>query len=334
MDFSNNTPFTAAPFFPMDRTGAETLLIVVKGTWGIGNDGNLSVADEQAPIREMPLYYGEPGSSSLCYDTDLVMEKPGTDCVLLGHAWAPKVGATQVDVTFAVGPLRKTVRVFGDRIWMKCLGMVSMSRPAPFEKIPLAYERAFGGSDTSWPDRKHHEFCLQNPVGRGFTARKTKRDIDGMRLPNLELPAQSIKRPGDRPAPAGFGIIAPNWQPRAGYAGTCDDAWRKHVSPLPPEDLDPRFYSSASPGLATGDHLSGAEQVFVEGAARQGRLLFTLPGISPRVQIRRGGAEDELPMRLDTVIVEPDDEKLVLVWRGSLPVHGRIHELLRTRIEL
>lgn len=50
MNFINKTPLNAAPFFLMDHTGAETLLVVVKGTWSIGKDGKLTVADEQMPI--------------------------------------------------------------------------------------------------------------------------------------------------------------------------------------------------------------------------------------------------------------------------------------------
>jgi hypothetical protein len=333
MDFINTTPFAAAPYFLMDRNGAETLLIIVKGTWRTGDGGTLSVADEQAPVREAPVYHGDPGLSSLRYDTDIVLERPGTDCVLLGHAWTPKTGMSRVDVTFAVGTVRRTVRVFGERIWMKCLGVVSMSRPAPFEKIPLVYERAFGGSDTSCPETEYHEFCLNNPVGMGFIGRKSMKEIDGLRLPNLESPEQLIRRPKDRPSPAGFGPIAPNWQPRAAYGGTCDDRWRGNVSPLPPEDLDPRFYSSASPCLAAQGYLAGTERVLVTGASRSGRLDFGLPGLYPRVTVRRRRGEEEAHLYLDTLVVEPDGERLTLTWRGKYPVHGRLHELLSARVE-
>lgn len=332
MDLLISTPLIASPNILTDRHGAETLLVVVKGTWQILKDGTLSVAEEQVPVRFEPAYSGNPTDSSLIHDTDVVLEKPGTDCVLLGHAWAPKVGVGSVDVTFAVGPVRKTVRVFGERIWMKCLGLVSMSRPAPFEKIPLVWERAFGGADTSWPDPKGHEFCLENPVGRGLLAKKTKLEVDGMRLPNLEDPANLIKKPTDCPRPMGFGPIPPHWLPRAGYAGTYDDHWRKYVNPLPPQDVDLRFHSCASPGLASARHLTGSEQVLVENASRFGRLVFQLPGVAPSVSVQIGAAANELAMRLDTVIVEPDEERLALVWRGCLPVHGRLHEISAVRV--
>ena len=327
MDLLNSTPVIAASNILTERHGAETLLVIVKGTWRIGKDGALSIADEQVPIQLEPRYHGDSEASGLVHDTDLVLEKPGTDFILLGHAWAPKVGVGSVDVTFAVGPVRKTVRVFGERIWMKCLGMVSLSKPAPFERIPLVWERAFGGSDTSWPDPKEHEFCLENPVGRGLLAKKTKLEVDGTRLPNLEDPANLIKKPTDCPRPMGFGPIPPHWQPRAGYAGTYDDNWRKYVSPLPPEDMDPRFHLCASPGLVSAKHLAGSERVLVENASQAGRMQFDLPGAVPKVSVMIGAAARELEMRLDTVTVEPDEERLVLVWRGRHNVHGRVHDV-------
>ncbi|HEY5513636.1 MAG TPA: DUF2169 domain-containing protein [Geomonas sp.] len=333
MDLINSTHFVAAPFFLMDRSGAETVVVIVKGTWRITSAGTLAIADEQAPIQLTPHYSGEPGSSSLLYDSDLVLEKPGTDCVLRGHAWAPGGKAPHVDVTFAVGKVQKQARVFGARIWLKVLGMVSISRSAPFEKIPLTWERAFGGTDTSCQEPAAHEFYLENPVGMGIMAHKSMLNIDGLPLPNIENPEELIKKPHHRPRPVGFGMIPPHWQPRFGYAGTYDEAWRKSLSPLPPADLDPRFYSAAAPGLASPRHLTGGEQVLVEGAARQGRLQFDLPGITPRAKLRRRHGEELLSLRLDTVVVEPDEARVVLVWRGALNVHGQLHQVGSVRVE-
>jgi len=334
MNFINNTKNNAAPFFLMDHTGAETLLIVVKGTWTIGADGNLAVADEQVPIMSEPVYSGEPGQSSLIFDSDIVLQKPGTDCVLIGHAWAPNTGATHVDVSIAVGPVKKQARVFGDRKWMRSgSGTASISRTAPFKKIPLTWENAFGGADTTPQNPADHQFCLENPVGRGIMAKTSKINIDGQLLPNIENPADLIQKPGQRSQPVGFGMIAPYWQPRAGFAGTYDEQWRRNVNPLPPADLDPRFHSTAAPGLCTPQYLSGTEQVFVEGASIQGTLRFELPAGAPRATVRSRQREDDVPLQLDTVIVEPDQARLVLIWRGTLNVHGKVHEIARVRVE-
>ena len=335
MDLINTTPFSASPFTLMNHTGAETLLVVVKGTWTIGTDGTLAIADKQMPITSEPVYSGEPGQSSLIYDTDIVLQKPGTDCVLIGHAWAPQAGVPHVDVSFTVGSVKKQARVFGERKWIKSgSGAASISRIAPLEKIPLIWENAFGGSDTSPQDPADHQFCLENPVGRGMVASTSKINIDGQLLPNIENPADLIQTPGQRPQPIGFGMIAPYWQPRAGFAGTYDEEWRRNVNPLPPADLDPRFHSTAAPGLCTPQHLTGTEQVFVEGASKQGTLRFDLPAAAPRATVRSRQREDDVELKLDTVIVEPDEARLVLVWRGTLNVHGKMHEIARVHVEM
>ncbi|HBG06233.1 MAG: hypothetical protein A2075_00800 [Geobacteraceae bacterium GWC2_58_44] len=335
MNLINNTPLNAEPFFLMDHTGAETLLIVLKGTWSIEKDGKLTVADEQLPIQLSPTYNGDPGSSSLRYDTDIVLEKPGTDCVLIGHAWAPSIGVPHVDVIFAVGPVCQKARVLGERRWIKRgVRAAYISRGAPFEMIPLTWEHAFGGKDTSCKDPAGHEFCLENPVGRGMVSGRSDINIDGLSLPNIEDPADLIQKPGQRPKPRGFGMIAPYWQPRAGYAGTYDENWRENLSPLAPPDLDPRFYSSSAPGLCTPTHLTGTEQVLVEGASPQGALRFDLPAARARASVRCRQDEELVPLQLDTVIVEPDEARVILVWRGIMKGHGKGHEIGMVRVEL
>lgn len=323
-----------ATYFLMDRDGAEVMLLVLKGTWRIEGGSKLSIAEEQMPVISEPVYRGEPGKSSLIFDTDAVLEKTGTDCVLIGHARALKPHLAHVDVTFAVGPVKKQARVFGDRRWKKgILGGTSIIKIRPIEEIPLIWENAFGGIDASYEDSSKHEVCQENPVGKGFIAAKSNIDIDGHLLPNIEDPASLIKNPKQRPIPVGFGMIAPYWQPRISYAGTYDEKWRKYISPLLPEDFDIRFNSCAAPGLTAPLHLKGTERVMIEGVSKHGQLLFDLPGVTPRVIVRRWGDEADLTMRLDTVVVEPDNERAMLIWRGVWNVHGKVHQLISVRVE-
>lgn len=325
MNLLNSTPFAADIAILPDDRGADTLVVVVKGTWTFADNGIIEPAQEQVQVIHEPVYVGEPGASTLLHDTDFVLKKPSTDCILLGHAYGN--GARDVDVTFAVGPVRKTVRIFGERIWMKCLGKVQMSRPVPFEKMSLVYERSFGGRDESHRDPVFHEVCAENPVGRGLIASKSQFQIDNMRLPNLEDPRSLIRTPKDRPRPAGFAPIPREWLPRAAYAGTCDTAWRKTRFPLPPLDLNQRFYSCAPEGQLTPKYLEGNERVLVEGASRHGRLLFELPEVRLEVRIRVVNQVSDVVMVLDTLVVEPDEERVTLTWRGNLSVHGRLHDI-------
>jgi hypothetical protein len=56
----------------------------------------------------------------------------------------------------------------------------------------------------------------------------------------------------------------------------------------------------------------------VRGATPSGRLRFALPACSVQVTYRLSSGVQESPVVLDTVIVEPDAPRVVLVWRASL----------------
>ena len=95
--------------------------------------------------------------------------------------------------------------------------MTFKTKPEPFERIPLIYERAFGGWDRSHPETEKHGFEPRNPVGTGFRAKRGKFE-KGIRLPNLEDPQRPLKGHRDKPPPTGFGFISPHWPPRAALA--------------------------------------------------------------------------------------------------------------------
>src|SRR5947199_300693 len=79
------------------------------------------------------------------------------------------------------------------------------SSPAPFAKLPLRYERCFGGADPGRPDDPATA-DPRNPVGRGFYADNAA--AIGQPLPNVEHVKARIESRRDRPAPCGFGPIA------------------------------------------------------------------------------------------------------------------------------
>ena len=60
-----------------------------------------------------------------------------------------------------------------------------------------------------------------------------------------------------------------------------------------------------------------------------GALAFTLPGAPPpRVRVAlRGGEDRRLETALDTVIVEPDELRVMLLWRAHLPLRSGPHDV-------
>lgn len=313
----NRTPFAAAIVPGLDREGYDTATLIVKGTFEIAAGRPPRLADEQQPILHADEHHGEPGASSVRRESDACPRKPGADVVLVGHAWSRR-RVESLDVALAVGPARKTVRVFGERRWFRAVGGWAISDPVPFERMPLVYERAYGGADnTGDPDPAKHAMERRNPVGRGFEVGRDARDLEGLPLPNLEDPRALIYTPDDRPAPAGFGFIGRGWLPRASYAGTYDDAWRAERCPFLPDDFDERYFHGAHPDLVLPAPLRGGELCTVTNASEQGDLRFQVPAAGVAATARVRGAPVELSPRIDTLILEPDERRLTLTWRAT-----------------
>jgi hypothetical protein len=312
LQFKNNTPFKGTIFLMPDPDGIDSLYTVVKATF-VPSDP-IALADEQVPVSMEQQHYGEPDRTSIRVPSDVSLMKPGTDVLLLGHAYAPGGRPTpQMDVSLKVGPLRKRIRVFGDRMWRTGLGF-SSTRPSPFDTMPLVWERAYGGTDPA--DETSAD--MRNPVGLGFSAPEAE-DPDGeFWLPNLEDPSNLISGLRASPPPACFAPVAAHWEPRRSFAGTYDEQWQQERAPYLPLDFDPRFFQLAPPGLVATDYLSGGELVEIEGASPSGLIRCRLPVIDLSVTYILDGQPHERPAVLDTVIIEPDLDRMQLVWRAVL----------------
>ena len=327
----NLTPLVMQPLFLMDPDGVPTLTCVMKGTFRMTSRPNLVLAAEQADLELAGKYWGPPESSSYKYEPEVALSKPGTDVVLIGHAVAPRGGATEIDVRLRLGPIDKVVRVVGDRQWVKRLGIVDMTNPLPFERIPLIWERAFGGWASPEHDPVADRFEPRNPVGVGFRATTFR---EGMPLPNLENPRHRLQQYGQTPPPAGFGFLSPHWQPRAAWAGTYDERWSRDRAPLLPHDFDNRFFQAAPTDQIISGCLRGGEPVEVSGVHPNGPVTFSLPvGIQPVCHVRlRQGKETQLQPKLDTVILNIDQQSVFLLWRANLKLHHGPHDIQQLKL--
>jgi hypothetical protein len=94
--------------------------------------------------------------------------------------------------------------------------------------------------------------------------------------------------------------------------------------PLPPHDFDSRFNNAAAPGLVTEKPLTGRETVTLKNLhPTLPSVRFKLPGLRFRTAyIFEHQTFKPLPVP-DTLIIEPDDHRFILVYRsryvGRLP---------------
>jgi hypothetical protein len=239
--------------------------------------------------------------------------------VLDAAAHAPKNRSAQVvPVSVAVGPVKKHLAVFGKRLWNHA-GVLrrrryTITEAQPFFTQPIRYCDAFGGLDETTG-----EYCDSNLSGKGFFSVKTNANLAGKPLPLIEDPQHLIKSPADRPPIAGLGFYHRSWLPRACYAGTFDKIWRSERSPRMPKDFNYRFYNGAHPDLQVKGYLDGNEPVELVNLTPEGHVRFALPAIAPLCRLRRTRHDEEenITLRLDTVFIEPDRQRLCLVWRGA-----------------
>lgn len=333
MHVENKTPFDAQRFVVEDAAGRDMLVVVVKATYRFDERGATALAEEQVPLAKADSHYGEPGQSSTREESDFAPFKPASDVALIGDAWAPRGRATEMDVALRVGPVAQRCRVFGERRWVRGILGYRPSAPEAFERMPLVYERAFGGSDTSPKRESDHAWEPANPVGCGLFAKHSQLDPRELALPNVEDPDDLLRGLGGRPTPAGFGFVGRHWQPRLHWAGSYDAAWQKQRSPLLPLDFDERFHNAAHPRLICPGYLRGDERVELVGVTRAPRVAFSLPGVRVAVRtVTRDLVRTDLPARLDTLVIEPDESRVTLVWRAREDVSRRLHGLEMVRV--
>lgn len=323
----NTTRYAAERTWVQDKDANKIWLVIVKATFDIHPDGTCQLAKEQVPVLRMGEPQDEPGSSSLRYDGDLLGVKPCTDVLVLGSAWAPPgTRTTGVDVQVVVGPIKKRLRVLGDRRWERTIvGGLAPSSPQPFESMPIVYERAFGGWDQSSANPAEHRLDARNPVGTGFSVRR-ENAVDRS-LPNIEFADEPITSWNDRPRPAGLNAVERHWSPRRELAGTYDASWKARRFPLWAEDFDPRFNNCAPPDQQVSGFLRGGELIDLTHLTPAGRMTFRLPRVYPFFESRFGPERVEHRAQLCTVIVEPDVSRVIMAWQTSFVCNHRVDEL-------
>ena len=170
-----------------------------------------------------------------------------TDVVVKGEAFAPGGRPTQtMQVSVTVGGATKRIQVLGRRtVQWDSRGKPRLGTPEPFTRMPITYDRAYGGADQRVSVRSgaltvgdlerlradHPGLYPRNPFGKGYLVLPDP--TPGIELPNLEDPEDLLTPErlivGDpalwhrQPLPMGFDYTNPLMFPRYVYLGL--DAW-------------------------------------------------------------------------------------------------------------
>ncbi|MDN4502261.1 DUF2169 domain-containing protein [Alteromonadaceae bacterium BrNp21-10] len=291
------------------KAGQDSLTMIVKGAFQLNPNGKSTILEGDDLAQPMgDLFYQENDKASVTYASDFCLFKHHADMTLTGTCYTPngsEIAGTQV--TFGVGNWRKSLAVFGDRYWVGN----KPSQPIPFTNMPIIYENAYGGFGYD-----------KNPVGKGIRAITLPTGQFLHPLPNIEDPNHFVSAPSQQPLPAGFAPLQPGWGTRPTPKGTYDKKYLKKNWPYFPDDFDWRHFNSAPQNQQFSQYLQGDETLYFENMHPEvTQYSSQLPAIRPRLFVTTAPNKlHEIPLNLDTLSVNMDEEKLVLVWRGLLGV--------------
>jgi hypothetical protein len=331
MQFRNTTAATAGWTVGFEADGRELLIVAIKATFNIPPRGeDASLAADQLPLTLADEFTGEPGLSSPRRETDYAHRKPFCDVLLNGSAYGPEGRPIEtVMVGLRVGQIVKSFEVVGDRVWRPAAMGIAPTRPQPFQRMRISYDNAFGGTDAAGDDSSGKVVTFEpNPAGRGFAS--SKESLLGRPLPNTQEANNPVNDPSKQYPPMSFGPVGRHWWPRRRYAGTYDAAWLDTRAPFWPPDFDYRYFQSAPEDQQTA-YLAGGEPVVLHNLTIDGERVFAVPSVSmPVMFIPKRGAEHLVDAVIDTLLIEPDEERFTITWRANYALRRDCHELRET----
>ena len=307
MKVKNTTPFPFGPKLTARRPPQREMAVIVRGAFALRPGAPLAPFPnllEQRPLTAEGFVEGDDErTGEAVYPGDFADWKPRADLLLRGTAHAPEgKPVRELGVRFAVGAWSKSLRVVGPRFWSDGL-LQSSTEPVPFTRMPLDFAHAFGGPGYA-----------RNPSGKGVTT---------LELPNVELPGEPVRSRRDKVTPASFGPLSSTWPDRAGKVGReYGPAWKKTRAPFYAEDFDFGHFNAAPPDQQLEGYLRGDEEVTFQNL-HEGAQVFSvrLPALRLRAFVKDDKGEvREARMNLDTLFADMDDGRLLLTWRGLVPV--------------
>jgi hypothetical protein len=329
MQLLNETRFAAEGAVLVDAHARQQWVIAVKATYSISDDDGLVPAAAE-PICAAALYEGDPVSTATVREAELILQHPGTDVTVVGHAHAPyDEPVRSMEVHVQVADRSYSMRVTGDRYWDRGLAGPRSSDPEPFVTMPISYTRAFGGQYRRADDGSWAVFAA-NPIGRGFV--ESRNTVINTPLPNFESLTAPMRSWNDAADVAGTGPIAAGWNPRMSFAGTADAVWATTRAPLAPLDFDDRFFVSAPAALHFDPPLRGGEAVTIHGCSPNRPLVFSLPKLALGFDTRILGTIVRHRAQLDRVIIDTAARRLMTVYRTALALGTRYRSVEYTAI--
>ncbi|MDK2124528.1 DUF2169 family type VI secretion system accessory protein [Parachitinimonas caeni] len=293
-----------------NHDGQPYLSVILKQTYTRTADQSLQLALPQPPLQIDDEMSRNDCTAALIRPGELAPLKLATDVMITGTAHAPQgKPATEWKVGLKMGDDSRNLHLTGPRWWLKDKNNWKLSKPSPMSALPLSYDYAQGRRDAGCGLGSF----AHNRTGMGWYTLAERKEAKKLAAPQIEWDEKRVSVIDRFTQLAGFAPVAPNWWARAIYAGAkpCEVPCKKLES-----DFDFNFYSQANPALRF-NFLKGDEAITLEGMSPQGPQVWRLPGDRPHLLLHeRAGGQRPQAMRLDTVLIENDRNRLTLIWRA------------------
>jgi len=329
---SNTTPFLAERFVSTDKSGQKHCVVVVKATFNVKEQGRCEPAPEQTPFVYCDQHHGDPGMTSVRFESDFAPVKPRVDVLVHASAVSPRgEPVSRLQVGFAGAGIQKLAVVSGDRIWTLGITGIIASSPSPFTSMPLSWDRAFGGGDQSHENETKHGSDLRNHTGVGFHLNDRDDSILNTALPNVERHGDLMSAWSDKPQPIGFAPVGRGWLPRIGFAGTYDRHWFETRRPFLPENFDARHFQAA-PLDQQLERLDAGTRFTCANMSPGGAFAAETPAFDIPVTFRFDNRDVQAIIHADTLILEPGCARLTLLGRASVPLPRKLAQLREIQV--
>ncbi|MDQ1835220.1 DUF2169 domain-containing protein [Massilia scottii] len=326
---NNQTPLSAVAIKHRDHLLRSHVLVIAKATWRLST-GRLAPAEHQVGLhrRQCSVCLGDLdldpvqlkalrprlAEEIVWLDHELSPPKPMFDVIVAGYATAP-LGHPHafIDAAVRIGTHVASIRAHAPRFWhRRWLGYRAEAMAETVGRVPISYALA------DWAS--------------GFPI-KTSSDPAELPalLPWIEFLHSSSERGRHTRVPAGLGFWPENAAHRSIHAGTYDDAWQKKRAPDLPADFNPRFYNCAHKELQLAQAPPDGTPIRLVHLAEQAIIDCAFPALTLCAQGRTAAGEirSAQSMKPDTLVIEPDQDRMSLVYRVLLP-DGEQAEAVRT----
>lgn len=313
---SNRTPLPALVQPCLDAQGRPRQLLLAKATWRL-TTGHLAAAGQQQPIALQPqlvrlgdLDLDEPqrlalaeraGEEIVWIDHDLAPPKPRFDLLLAGYVTAPPQHVEScITATLSIDGHTHALRACVPRRRQRGPRSEEVLLLAPqVQRVPVSHAVAAGPTSLLG-------MALQDSPGQA-------------RLLPWLLHAEADPRTDDGSGvPVGWGPWPPGAGHRSRLAGDFDPTWQRERMPALPDDFDPRFHNIAHPDLQLPAPPAPGTPIRLVHLAAKPVLDLRMPGLDLRAQAARAGGWETVPLQPDTLLIEPDEDRLSMVWRALL----------------